>query len=173
MRRILRASASGLGDVTRSLSQATKAGSSSARKMRKPQCSRIWARWWRWVRSLHSPSKYASGGTPVCLARWATMLTATSSRRSGKRPSHWKAFSSTAKRSRVAPVLLPSSSRSSGESVQCWVSSSGHASVPLLAGDAGRGCFGHRPPPRLQRGNNQDTIQNCAESGYCAVILPR
>ena len=81
--------------------------------------------WWRWVRSLHSTSKYASAGTPIWLARCATTLPATSGRRSGNRPSNWNAFNSTAKRRRVTPVLSPSSSSSSGLSVQHWASSSG------------------------------------------------
>ena len=77
------------------------------------------------VALVHSPSKYASAGTPIWLARCATTLPAKSARRSGNRPSNWNAFNSTAKRRRVTPVLLPSSSSSSGLSVQHWASSSG------------------------------------------------
>src|SRR5262249_18419832 len=70
----LRASVSGLKEPTCWLSHPTKTDSSRARNGRKPKCLRIWARWWRWVRSLHSPSKYASAGTPIWLARCATTL---------------------------------------------------------------------------------------------------
>src|SRR4029077_18623795 len=49
----------------------------------------------------------------------------TSSRRSGKRPSNWKALRRMAKLSRVAPVFVPRSSSSLLESVQCRASSSG------------------------------------------------
>jgi hypothetical protein len=104
------------------------------RRRRRPENHRAresGRRCWRCVRSLHSVSHSAPGGTSVWQARWATTLLPTSSRRSGKRPSNWKILSGTAKRSRVAITLLPSCSRSSGESVKRVYQGAGFASSDL------------------------------------------
>jgi hypothetical protein len=53
------------------------------------------------------------------------MPPATSSQRSGKRPSNWKVLRRTAKLCRVAPVFVPRNSSSLSESIQCRASSSG------------------------------------------------
>src|SRR6266481_852487 len=95
------------------------------------------ARWRRAERPSQSAVAYAARGTATCAARGPSTDTGTVSRRSGKRPSYCKAFSRTAKASRVAPVFSPSRRHSSSESVQCWVSSSGCqacfiAGAPLL-----------------------------------------